>query len=96
MKKILKIQYNRKKNILPFELKKKVLKNIIIDDNINTLIREFAIKNYNIYSKKSKKYKLKNYCIITGQTRSVFRISNISRMKFKELILAGYFDGIVK
>lgn len=40
--------------------------------------------------------KIRNICILTGRPRAVFLNYKVSRIKFKELAVAGYLPGVKK
>ena len=40
--------------------------------------------------------KIRNICILTGRSRSVYRSFRLSRLKLREYAIAGYFVGLTK
>lgn len=42
------------------------------------------------------RYRIKNYCTLTGRSRSYIRFFRVSRLKLRELALKGYLYGISK
>jgi ribosomal protein S14 len=42
------------------------------------------------------RYRIRNYCTLTGRSRSYIRFFRISRLKLRELALKGYLYGISK
>lgn len=47
-------------------------------------------------SKDSFKSKIKNYCVITGRSRGIFRKMRVSRISFRKLGAEGLFFGLKK
>lgn len=82
-----KVLYSR--FVLKFLIKKNyIYTNPILYKHIQTSFEEL--------SKDSNKIRLVNRCLITGQSRSVLRKFKLSRIKVRELALAGMLNGISK
>jgi small subunit ribosomal protein S14 len=94
MKKIKDKIKKKLKYIKKYEIKRIFLKKMIYNQNININFRNLAKDQLNSLPKNSSKTRLINFCYITNQTKSVYRLSNMSRIKFKELILSGICTGI--
>jgi small subunit ribosomal protein S14 len=95
MKKIRDKIKKKLKYIKKYEIKRIFLKKMIYNQNININFRNLAKNQLNDLPKNSSKTRLVNFCYITNQTKSVYRLSNMSRIKFKELILSGICTGII-
>lgn len=90
---ILSKEYNKRKNYVNNFLNRKVYHSFLKDSRLSLSERQ------NIYQKFSKiKYsasivRLKNFCILTGHSRSVYRDVKLSRHKFNLMVLNGNLPG---
>jgi ribosomal protein S14 len=60
---------------------------------LNLIIRNFF---FSVLVKNNFKSRTKNYCIITGRSRGVFRKMRVSRISFRKLGSEGFFFGLKK
>ena len=73
------------------ELKKKINnKNLNLEERIN-----FQAK-LNALPRDSSRVRFRNRCEITGRTRAVYRKFKLSRIKIRELSMAGALPGVIK
>lgn len=96
----------RKAKIVNNEMKKKLsakyaplraeLKKIIIDANsTDEQVAEATIKLQKLPTNSSK-IRVRNRCELTGRPRGNYRAFGLSRIKFRELALAGMIPGVTK
>ena len=77
-----------------FEKKKKIIKVLYTNLNLNLNLRKnlflklLKLKNKTYFSK------VKNICILTGKSHSVYKTFRLSRMTLRENFTKGYFTGI--
>lgn len=72
------------------------LKFIINNTLLHPSIRFKAQQQLNNLIKNSAKIRLRNRCILTGRSRSVYKKFKISRIMFRELALKGLLNGVRK
>jgi small subunit ribosomal protein S14 len=92
------IQKNLKRKLMVTKYKKRrlALKNKIKNKD---LILEERIKlqsKLNDLPKDSSRIRVRNRCEITGRSRGVYRKFGLSRIKLRELSMAGILPGIIK
>lgn len=75
------------------EFYRSTLKSIIYDTRINEYVRYKAFLKLTKTKKNSVTF-IKNRCIYTGRSRSVYRFFRISRILLKYLSSQGYLPGI--
>ncbi|PPR45696.1 MAG: 30S ribosomal protein S14 [Alphaproteobacteria bacterium MarineAlpha5_Bin8] len=87
---------NRKNLVLKFNSRRKKLKNQIMKKDL-TLEERFKIQSkLNDLPRNSSKIRIRNRCELTGRTRGVYRKFGLSRIKIRELSMAGSLPGVVK
>lgn len=74
----------KRKFILKNEIKKKILKSIIQNKNVNFLKKQYA--QYNLIKFSTINYKLKNVCLLDGRASSVSNNFFIGRHAVKRLV----------
>jgi small subunit ribosomal protein S14 len=79
-----------------YELKRLYLKYIIYNNNIKKKIRINAMLLLNKFPKNSSYIRIKNRCIITGRSKSVYRDFKVSRMILRNLAHNGLLSGVIK
>ena len=87
---------NRKKIVSKFENRRKALKKSIMTKNLSIEERFKIQSKLNELPRDSSNIRLRNRCEITGRTRSVYRKFGLSRIKLRELTMAGSLPGVVK
>ena len=65
-----------------------------LEYNNNTLIRYFNIKKR--LAKNSSFIRIKNRCVVSGRSHAIHRLFKLSRIKLRELTMAGSLPGVVK
>ena len=86
-KRLLYLKHFKVQNELKQELKKKNL------DFSERYALQMKLERFN---KNSKKTRIRNRCILTGRSRGVVGLFNISRIKTRELISKGLIPGVTK
>ena len=87
---------NRKKIVSKYEKRRQSLKSKIMDKKI-TMEERFKLQSkLNDLPRDSANIRVRNRCEITGRTRSVYRKFGLSRIKLRELTMAGSLPGVVK
>ena len=92
------IQKNNKRKLMVkkfrekrFNLKKKINeKNISMEERFKLQVK------INELPKDSSRVRIRNRCKLTGRTRGVYRKFGLSRIKIRELSMAGSLPGVVK
>ena len=98
MAKASSIQKNnlRSKMIEKFSQKRKFLKSKIMDKNISLEERLLFQNKLNNLPRNSSSIRHRNRCEITGRSRGTYRKFGLSRIKIRELSMAGDLPGVVK
>ena len=87
---------NRKKIVSKYEKRRQSLKSKIMDKKI-TMEERFKLQSkLNELPRDSANIRVRNRCEITGRARSVYRKFGLSRIKLRELTMAGSLPGVVK
>ena len=93
-----KIKKNIKQRYLFQNLEKKRLIYKIISKNLKLKnnIRWKAQQRFFFFHQNSSLTRIKNLCILTGRSKSVYRLLKISRIKLRKLASKGSLPGIAK
>ena len=87
---------NRKKIVSKFNNKRKALKKMIMQKDL-TMEERFKLQSkLNDLPRDSSHIRIRNRCKLTGRTRGVYRKFGLSRIKIRELSMAGALPGVVK
>ena len=92
------IQKNNKRKLMvkKFRNKRLNLKNKINDKNISMEERFKLQAIINDLPRDGSRVRVRNRCELTGRTRGVYRKFGLSRIKIRELSMAGLLPGVVK
>lgn len=85
----------KRKCINNTEIKKNIYKSLLCLSTSVILKKKIQYK-LNILKKNSSKARINNRCIISGRNHSIYRLFKMSRIKFRELSLAGHLFGVKK
>lgn len=96
MKKLLEKDKKIRKNIKILEQKKFILKTISNNFLLNHLIRLTALDNLNKLSNRSSKTFTSNKCVLTRNKKRLNKLTNFSRIIFRELAKNEKISGIYK
>ena len=93
-----KIKKNIKQRYLFKNLEKKRLIFKIISKNLNfkNNIRWKAQQKWFFFHQNSSLTRIKNICVLTGRTRSIYRLFKISRIQFRKLASKGFLPSVSK
>lgn len=93
-----KIKKNIKQRILfkNFEKKRLVIKTILNNFNLKKIIRWKIEQKWFNFNRNSSLTRIKNICILTGRSKSVYRFFKISRLQLRKLASTGFLPGIAK
>ena len=87
---------NRRELVKKFKNKRSLLKNKIKQKNISMEERLILQKKLNELPRNTSPIRIRNRCELTGRTRGVYRKFRLSRIKIRELSMAGALPGVVK
>ena len=87
---------NRKRIVEKFSKKRQNLKKKIMQKDLSMEERFKIQSKLNDLPRNSSKIRVRNRCEITGRTRGVYRKFGLSRIKIRELSMAGSLPGVVK
>ena len=87
---------NRKKTVKRFNDKRKNLKKKIMQKDLSMEERFKIQSKLNELPRNSSRVRVRNRCELTGRTRGVYRKFGLSRIKIRELSMAGALPGVVK
>ena len=92
------IQKNNKRQLMvkKFHEKRLNLKKRIRDKNLSLDERFKLQTKINDLPRDGSRVRVRNRCRITGRTRGVYRKFGLSRIKIRELSMAGLLPGVVK
>lgn len=93
-----KIKKNIKQRYLFKNLEKKrlILKVLLKNLNINKNIRWKLQQKWFFFNQNSSITRIKNICILTGRSKSIYRLFKISRIQLRKLASEGFLPGISK
>lgn len=77
---------DRKKRLLfnHFELENLRFKSVVYNRSLNSKIRHLVSLKLTLFSKNFSKVRVRNRCVLTGRSRSVYRFFKLSRISFKK------------
>tara|TARA_Y100000590_G_C15636460_1_gene983181 strand:+ start:1052 stop:1357 length:306 start_codon:yes stop_codon:yes gene_type:complete len=92
------IQKNLRKKLLvnKYRSRRTLLKNKIMNKNLSLEERIKFQSKLNDLPKDSSRVRIRNRCQITGRSRGVYRKFGLSRIKIRELSMAGSLPGVIK
>lgn len=96
MKKKIKKNIKQRYLFKNLEKKKIILKIILQNLNIKTEIRYKIQQKWFFFPNNSSITRIKNICIITGRSRSIYRFFRISRILFRKKASEGFLPGFSK
>ena len=92
------IQKNNRRKLLvkKYQEKRLKLKKMIMDKNLSMEERFKLQTKINDMPRDGSRVRVRNRCKLTGRTRGVYRKFELSRIKIRELSMAGSLPGVVK
>lgn len=93
-----KIKKNIKQRYLfqNFEKKRLILKIISKNLNINKELRWKIQQKWFFFNQNSSITRIKNICVLTGRSKSIYRLFKISRIQLRKLASEGFLPGVSK
>jgi small subunit ribosomal protein S14 len=79
-----------------YELHRKMLKSIIYNQALDNKLRFAAQKELSQLPKNSCYIRVRNRCVLTGRSKSVYRKFRLSRIMLRNTILNGLIPGATK
>jgi small subunit ribosomal protein S14 len=92
----IKRDLKRRKLYKKYESKRLLYKALLNDCNLSQDLRYILTQKLNELPRNSSRIRLKNRCILTGRSHSVYKFCRISRIKFRDLVNQGSIPGYVK
>jgi small subunit ribosomal protein S14 len=96
------MQKKIKKNIIQrklfnnFEKKRLILKILLNNVKINQNIRWKIQQKYFFFNQNSSLTRIKNICVLTGRSKSIYRLFKISRIQLRKLASEGFLPSVSK
>ena len=87
---------NRKNIVIKFKKRRYELKKKIMQKNLSLEERFKLQSKLNDLPRDSSNIRVRNRCKLTGRTRGTYRKFGLSRIKLRELSMAGSLPGVVK
>ena len=94
MKKQIKKNKIQRKQFKKYELKRLILKSIVNNINFTTNVRWSAQTQFQYFPVLSSKTRIKNICVLTGRTKSIYKKFKLSRIQLKKWASLGFLPGI--
>jgi len=92
----IKKDIKRRKFFKKYEVKRKVLKSVIYDSNINDKEKFFTQLMLSNLPKNSSVTRIHNRCVITGRSHGVHRKFKLSRIQIKDQLYKNNINGLRK
>jgi small subunit ribosomal protein S14 len=96
MQKKIKKNINQRYLFKSIEKKRLILKIILNNLNINKKIRWKIQQKFFFFNQNSSITRIKNICILTGRSKSVYRLFKISRIQLRKLASEGFLPNVSK
>ena len=86
---------NKRKIYLKNFINKQVYHSFLKDSKLTLAERQFIYQKFSKIRYSSSIVRLKNFCILTGHSRSIYRDVKLSRHKFNTMALNGNIPGCI-
>ncbi len=96
MQKKIKKNINQRYLFKSIEKKRLILKIILNNLDINKKIRWKIQQKFFFFNQNSSITRIKNICILTGRSKSVYRLFKISRIQLRKLASEGFLPNVSK
>lgn len=90
---ILSKEFNKRKIYLSHFINQQVYKSFVKDSQLSLAERQVIYQKITKVRYSSSISRLKNYCMLTAHSRSIYRDVKLSRHKFSEQVLNGQLPG---
>jgi small subunit ribosomal protein S14 len=96
MQKKIKKNINQRLLFKNLEKKRLIIKIISNNFNLKKIIRWKIEQKWFNFNKNSSLTRIKNICILTGRSKSIYKFFKISRLQLRKLAAMGFLPGISK
>ena len=96
MQKKIKKNINQRLSFKNLEKKRLIIKIISNNFNLKKIIRWKNEQKWFNFNKNYSLTRIKNICILTGRSKSIYRFFKISRLQLRKLASTGFLPGICK
>jgi small subunit ribosomal protein S14 len=96
MQKKIKKNIKQRYTFKDFEKKRLILKIISKNLNIEKDLRWKLYQKWFFFNSNSSITRIKNLCVLTGRSKSVYRLFKISRIQLRKLASEGFLPGVSK
>jgi small subunit ribosomal protein S14 len=96
MKSLIQRDKKRRRLYKKYELKRNKLKSVIYNELSSEEERQAAQNLLSKLPRSSSKTRIKNRCVVTGRSKSVYRYFKVSRIQLRNLALNGNISGYSK
>jgi len=90
------LDYKRRKFFLKYEIKRRALKALYFNQNLDISIRWWAQLENSKLPRHSSLTRVHNRCVETGRSRSVIGVYKLSRLRLRKLASDGRIPGLSK
>ena len=92
---ILSKEFEKRQTYVRRYINQQVYHSFIKDSRLTLVERQINYLKKNSFSYSSSIVRLKNYCTLTGHSRSIYRNVKLSRHKFNTMVLNGLIPGCI-
>jgi small subunit ribosomal protein S14 len=92
----MKNQKQLRKKFQNFELKSKLLTSLVKNRSFKSSIRWYISVINSQKRKKSSKVRIKNRCVLSNRSRSIYRFARLSRLFLRDPLYIGHLPGLRK
>jgi small subunit ribosomal protein S14 len=96
MQKKIKKNIKQRYTFKDFEKKRLILKIISKNLNIEKDLRWKLYQKWFFFNSNSSITRIKNLCVLTGRSKSIYRLFKISRIQLRKLASEGFLPGVSK
>lgn len=89
-------EIKRNKLVLKYKEKRRLLKDVIIDANVDASEKEKAVYQLQRLPRDSSSSRIRNRCKITGRPHGFYRKFGLARNKLRESMMRGDVPGLIK
>lgn len=92
---ILSKEFNKRNIYISHFLNRQVHNSFLKDSKLSLAERQVIYQKVTKVRYSSSVVRLKNYCMLTAHSRSIYRDVKLSRHKFSQMVLNGYLPGCI-
>lgn len=90
---VLNKEYDKREQNIKVYLNRQIHKSFLKDITLSLPERQIIYNKLNKYSRSYSKVRFKNFCMLSGNSRSFYRDVKLSRQKFNQMVLNGLIPG---